>query len=66
MDNIDTLAQQLVGRTEAEADALLKEAGVTALIVARDDEQYTVKTNFLLYRVHLTLRDGKVIQAARG
>jgi hypothetical protein len=59
-------APDVVGRTEAEATAVVEQSGFTVRVVARDGEYYMITQDFRTDRVNLVVEAGRVTGAYVG
>jgi hypothetical protein len=57
---------KLVGKTEAEARALIERAGLRVRISGRDGEHYILTMDYWIDRVNLYIENDKVVEAKIG
>lgn len=65
-DSVAELAEEVVGMSEAEAGAAVKDAGCVLRIVERDGEAYMVTQDYRTDRVNVTIVAGVVTAASVG
>lgn len=60
------LAASVIGRTEAEAQRTVEDAGYTYRVIARDDTVLEATDDYSVTRVNVAVRDGVVTEATIG